>query len=124
MLPARRRLRELGHVVGRFATGPRNALVDVAGTRVGHLTLVEDLAEANAARSGVTAVLPHEENLYAEKVLGACHVVNGYGKATGLTQLAELGTIEAPLLVTNTLSVGAAWEGGLRHVLGETPGRA
>ena len=50
-------------------------------------------------------------------MLGGCHVVNGYGKATGLTQLVELGTIESPLLLTNTLSVGPVWEGGLRHVL-------
>lgn len=121
MPPARRRLRELGHAIGRFATGPRNALVDVRGTRVGHLTLVEDLADGRAVRTGVTAVVPHGGNVYAEKVLAACHVVNGYGKGTGLTQVAELGTIEAPVLVTNTLSVGAVWEGGLRHVLGLNP---
>ena len=118
---ARRRLRDLGHVVGRFPTGPRNALVDVPGTRIGHRTLVEDLRDGRAVRTGVTAVLPHGGNLYREKVLGACHVVNGHGKTTGLTQLAELGTIECPLLVTNTLSVGAAWEGGLRHVLDRNP---
>ena len=116
----RRRLRELGHAVGRFPTGELNALVDVPGVLVGHRTLVE----GDRLRTGVTAILPHGGNLYEEKVLGACHVVNGYGKATGLTQLAELGTVESPLLLTNTLSVGPVWEGGLRHLLEQNPGAA
>jgi D-aminopeptidase len=116
----RRRLRELGHAVGRFPTGELNALVDVPGVLVGHRTLIE----GDRLRTGVTAVLPHGGNLYEEKVLGACHVVNAYGKAAGLTQLAELGTIESPLLLTNTLAVGAAWEGGLRHLLDQNPGAA
>ncbi len=113
----RTRLRELGHAVGRFPPGGLNALVDVPGVLVGHRTLIE----GDRLRTGVTAVLPHGGNLYEEKVLGACHVVNAYGKAAGLTQLAELGTIESPILLTNTLSVGAAWEGGLRHLLGQNP---
>ncbi len=113
----RRRLRELGYSVGRFQTGGLNALVDVPGVLVGHRTLIE----AHRLRTGVTAVLPHDGNLYDEKVLGACHVVNAYGKAAGLTQLAELGTIESPILLTNTLAVGAVWEGGLRHLLDRNP---
>ena len=116
----RRRLRELGFAIGRFPTGDLNALVDVPGVRVGHRTLVE----GDQLRTGVTAILPHAGNLYAEKVPAACHVVNGYGKATGLTQLAELGTLESPILLTNTLSVGPVWEGGLRHVLDENPDAA
>jgi D-aminopeptidase len=118
MLPAvRRRLRQLGYAVGRFPTGERNALVDVPGVTVGHRTLVE----GDRLRTGVTAILPHGGNLYTEKVLGACHTINGYGKAAGLSQLAELGTIESPLLLTSTLSVGPVWEGGLRHVLDANP---
>jgi D-aminopeptidase len=113
----RRRLRELGYAVGRFPTGALNALVDVAGVLVGHRTLVE----GERLRTGVTAILPHGGNLYEDKVLGACHVVNGYGKATGLTQLLELGTVESPLLLTNTLSVGPVWEGGLRYLLDQNP---
>jgi D-aminopeptidase len=116
----RRRLRELGHSVGRFATGELNALVDVPDVLVGHRTL----AEGDRIRTGVTAILPHGGNLYEEKVLGACHVVNGYGKATGLTQLEELGTIESPILLTSTLSVGPVWEGGLRHLLEHNPDAA
>jgi D-aminopeptidase len=116
----RRRLRELGHSVGRFAPGELNALVDVPGVLVGHRTL----EEGERIRTGVTAILPHAGNLYEEKVLGACHVVNGYGKAAGLTQLAELGTLESPILLTNTLSVGPVWEGGLMHLLEQNPGAA
>ena len=116
----RRRLRELGYAVGRFPTGERNALVDVPGVLVGHRTLIE----GERLRTGVTAILPHGDNLYAEKVLGACHVINGYGKAAGLSQLAELGTVESPMLLTCTLSVGPVWEGGLRHVLERTPDAA
>ena len=112
----RRRLRDLGFGVGRFPTGPLNALTDVPGVLVGHATLAE-----GPARTGVTAVLPHGGNTYAEKVLGACHVINGYGKAAGLSQLEELGTVESPLLLTSTLSVGPVWEGGLRHVLDQNP---
>ena len=116
----RSRLRELGYAVGRFPTGELNALVDVPGVLVGHRTLVE----GDRLRTGVTAILPHGGNLYEDKVLGGCHVVNGYGKAAGLTQLVELGTVESPLLLTNTLSVGPVWEGGLRHLLDLNPGAA
>jgi D-aminopeptidase len=115
--PVRRRLRELGYAVGRFPTGERNAIVDVPGVLVGHRTLIE----GDRLRTGVTAILAHDGNLYAEKVLGACHVINGYGKAAGLSQLEELGTVESPLLLTSTLSVGPVLEGGLRHVLDANP---
>jgi D-aminopeptidase len=113
----RARVRELGYAVGRFPPGGRNALVDVPGVLVGHRTL----SEGDRLRTGVTAILPHGGNLYSDKVLGACHVVNGYGKAAGLSQLAELGTVESPILLTSTLSVGPVWEGGLRHLLEQNP---
>jgi D-aminopeptidase len=116
----RERVRELGYAVGRFAPGTLNALVDVPGVLVGHRTI----DDGDRLRTGVTAILPHGGNLYEEKVLGGFHAVNAYGKAAGLTQLAELGTIESPILLTNTLSVGAAWEGGLRHLLEQNPGAA
>jgi D-aminopeptidase len=113
----RRRLRELGYAVGRFPTGRLNAIVDVPGVRVGHLTLA-------GFHTGVTAVLPHDGNPFAEKVLAGCHVVNGFGKATGLTQLEELGTLESPILLTSTLAVGAVWEGGARWLLELNPAAA
>jgi D-aminopeptidase len=113
----RQRLRELGLAVGRFPTGPLNAIVDVPGVRVGHRTLIE----GEAVRTGVTAVLPHDGNAYTEKVLAGCHVLNGYGKAAGLSQLEELGTLESPILLTSTLSVAPALEGGLRWLLEQNP---
>jgi D-aminopeptidase len=113
----RERLRELGFAVGRLQAGPRCSIVDVPGVRVGHLTL----REGDSIRTGVTAILPHGDNLYEEKVAAGFHVINAYGKAAGLTQVAELGTIETPILLTNTLAVGAVWEGGLRHVLAQNP---
>jgi len=117
MLPGvRKRLRELGYTVGRFPTGERNALVDVPGVLVGHATLAD-----GSARTGVTAILPHGGNLYTEKVLGGCHAINAYGKPAGLSQLEEMGTIESPILITGTLSVGPVWEGGLRHMLEQNP---
>jgi D-aminopeptidase len=113
----RERVRELGYALGRFAPGALNAIADVPGVLVGHRTLIE----GDRLRTGVTAILPHGDNLYEQKVLGAYHAVNAYGKAAGLTQLAELGTIESPILLTNTLAVGAVWEGGLRHLLDQNP---
>ncbi len=117
----RARLRDLGHAVGRFPTGPRNAIVVVPGVRVGHLTLIEDSPDGGVTRTGVTAIMPHPGNIWAEKVVGACHIINGHGKATGLSQLAELGTIESPILITSTLAIGAVWDGGLRHILAHNP---
>jgi D-aminopeptidase len=110
----RRRLRQLGYEVGRFPTGRFNAIVDVPDVRVGHATV-------DGIHTGVTAVLPHGGNPFADKVLAACHVVNGFGKTTGLTQLEELGTLESPLLLTSTVSVGPVWEGGLRWLLELNP---
>ncbi len=117
MAEPRRRLRDLGHTVGRFETGPRNAIVDVPGVRVGHVTLIE----GDDVRTGVTAVLPHDGNPYAEKVLAGAAVLNGYAKPAGLVQVEELGTLESPVLLTSTLSVGAVWEGGVRHLLELNP---
>jgi D-aminopeptidase len=116
----RQRLRELGFTVGRLPPGPRCSVVDVPGVQVGHRTLIE----GESVRTGVTAILPHGGNVYEEKVLAACHVINGYGKPAGLSQLAELGTLESPILLTNTLAVGAVWEGGLRHLLDQSPSAA
>jgi D-aminopeptidase len=101
--PAERRprARELGLAPGVYEPGPLNSITDVAGVRVGHATLVE----GDAIRTGVTAILPHGGNLFQEKVAGAIHVFNGFGKLLGVTQVHELGEIETPILLTNTLSV-------------------
>lgn len=102
----RPRLRELGVEPGVLPPGPRNAITDVAGVRVGHRTLIE----GEAIRTGVTAVLPHAGNLYQEKVPAAVFVGNGYGKAIGFLQIEELGEIETPIVLTNTGAVGTASE--------------
>ncbi|MEO1442225.1 MAG: P1 family peptidase, partial [Chloroflexota bacterium] len=101
------RLRDLNPDMSEhMPTGPLNAITDVDGVRVGHVTLAP--ADKPHIRTGVTAVLPHGGNLFREKVYAAVHTMNGFGKATGFEQVRELGTIEAPIVLTNTLSVGAA----------------
>jgi D-aminopeptidase len=97
----RPRARELGIQLGRFAPGPLNAITDVPGVKVGQVTIVD----GTAVRTGVTAVLPHGGNLFREKVPAAIHVFNAFGKLVGATQVEELGQIEAPIVLTNTLSV-------------------
>ncbi|HVR43145.1 MAG TPA: P1 family peptidase [Thermoanaerobaculia bacterium] len=99
--PARPRLRELGVRPGVLPPGPRNAITDVEGVRVGHATLVR----GETVRTGVTAILPHPGNLFQEKVPGAVFVGNGFGKLTGSTQVRELGQIETPILLSSTLNV-------------------
>jgi D-aminopeptidase len=98
---SRPRASDLGLKVGILPTGPLNAITDVAGVEVGQTTIIS----GENIRTGVTAVLPHSGNLYREKVPGAIFVGNGFGKLTGSTQVDELGEIETPILLTNTLSV-------------------
>jgi D-aminopeptidase len=111
--PPRPRARDLGIEPGVFSPGPLNAITDVNGVRVGHVTLVhgEDI------RTGVTAIVPHGGNLFQEKVGGAVFVGNAFGKLAGSTQVEELGTIETPIVLTNTLSVGTAVEAVVAHTL-------
>lgn len=111
----RARLRDLGISVGHYETGALNAITDVAGVAVGHVTCVE----GERTRTGVTAILPHSGNLFQDKVPAALAVFNGFGKFAGSTQIAELGEIETPILLTNTLGVGRAIEAINRHVLAQ-----
>jgi D-aminopeptidase len=103
----RPRAREAGIVVGILPAGPLNAITDVAGVKVGQVTLIEG---ANV-RTGVTAILPHGGNLYQDKVPAGFAVGNAYGKFMGSTQIRELGEIETPVLLTNTLNVPEAGAG-------------
>ena len=98
-------------------SGPRNLITDVAGVRVGHATVQQ--GEGN---TGVTAVLPHPGNLFLDKVMASAAVINGFGKSAGILQVQELGTIETPILLTNTLSVGTAFTGLCRYVLEQNAG--
>ena len=109
----RPRARELGIAPGIFRPGPLNAITDVPGVRVGHVTLIL----GDSVRTGATAILPHGGNVFQEKVPAGIAVGNGFGKLMGSTQVIELGEIETPIMLTNTLSVPQAAEAILTWTL-------
>ena len=106
-------LREWGFPTGIFQPGPNNAITDVPGVTVGHVTCIE----GDSIRTGVTAIVPHQGNLFRNKVPAAIYVGNGFGKLAGYTQVRELGNIETPVILTNTLSVAAGIEGAVCYTL-------
>jgi D-aminopeptidase len=112
---ARPRARDVGIAPGALTPGPLNAITDVAGVRVGQTTVID----GDTVRTGVTAIVPHAGNLFQEKVAGAVFVGNAFGKLAGSTQVQELGTIETPIVLTNTLSVGAAVDGVVRWTIAQ-----
>lgn len=101
---------------GSLPAGTLNSIADVPGVRVGHRTLID-----GDIRTGVTAIIPHGGNLYRKKPAAAVHVLNGFGKSTGLVQVEELGTLETPILLTNTLSVGTCCTALVRHAIERNP---
>lgn len=105
--------KESGIKIGRGTPGQRNLITDVPGVKVGHVT-IRDGADIN---TGVTAILPHEGNLFQEKVMASSCVINGFGKTMGLVQVEELGTIETPIIMTNTLSIGTAATALIKYML-------
>lgn len=107
------RLRDYGIELGVLSPGPHNAITDVAGVSVGHYTLIE----GQDIRTGVTAIVPHQGNVFQEKVPAAIYVGNGYGKLVGYTQVRELGNIETPIVLTNTLSVPVAMDAVISYTL-------
>jgi D-aminopeptidase len=112
---SRPRARDLGVAPGVYQPGPLNAITDVEGVRVGHTTIVD----GDSVRTGVTAIVPHGGNVFQDKVAGAVFVGNAFGKLAGSTQVAELGTIETPIVLTNTLSVGIAMDAVVRYTLAQ-----
>ena len=106
-------LRQWGFATGIFQTGQYNAITDVPDVTVGHVTLIE----GDSVRTGVTAIVPHQGDIFNHKVPAAIHVGNGFGKLAGITQVQELGNIETPVVLTNTLSVAAGIEGLVRYTL-------
>jgi D-aminopeptidase len=112
---SRPRARDLGIVTGVYPPAAGNAITDVDGVRVGHTTLIT----GDRIRTGVTAILPHAGNLFQDKVAGAVFVGNAFGKLAGSTQVNELGTIETPIVLTNTLSVGAAMDAVVRFTIAQ-----
>lgn len=102
--------------IGDIKTGLKNNICDVPGVLVGHLTIKNDIN-----KTGITCILPHSGNMFRKKVIGASYVYNGYGKSIGLVQIDELGTIETPILLTNTLSVGKVADGLISYMLKDNP---
>lgn len=96
--------------------GNRNKITDVKGVRVGHTTIA-----AGNVHTGVTVILPTEGDIFREKLTASCHVINGFGKTSGLIQLEELGVLESPIALTNTLSVGTVQQALVRYMLQDHP---
>ncbi|MBN1148562.1 MAG: P1 family peptidase [Anaerolineales bacterium] len=121
----RRRLRDLGITIGRLPPGPLNAITDVAGVRVGHTTLVSGDGPLRPGygpvRTGVTIVLAHGGNIFQEKVRAAVHTINGFGKVFGFEQARELGVLEAPIALTNTLNVGLVVDALVQYSIRQNP---
>src|SRR6266513_344059 len=112
-VPARQRAREAGVAVGVLPPGQLNAITDVAGVRVGHVTLIQ----GDNVRTGATAILPHAGNLFREKVPGAVFIGNAFGKLAGSTQVNELGEIETPIMLTSTLNVPRVADATIDYML-------
>ena len=100
-----KRARDYGLTVGQLSTGPNNKITDVPGVTVGHCTI-----DTEEYKTGVTVVLPCQENPFFHKLPAASFVLNGFGKTSGLVQIDELGTLETPIALTNTMNVGLVWD--------------
>jgi D-aminopeptidase len=111
----KKRLRDYGVEIGVMPTGKLNAITDVKGVRVGHVTLIE----GDAVRTGVTAIIPHDKNVFQWKVPAAIFIGNGFGKLAGYSQVKELGNIETPIILTNTLGVATGIQGLLTYTLSQ-----
>jgi D-aminopeptidase len=124
--PPRRRVRALGLSIGDAEPGPLNAITDVEGVRVGHTTLIRGRGRLHVGvgpvRTGVTAVLPNAGNIFEQRVVGGGFILNGAGELSGFTQVQEWGLIETPILLTNTLAVGACSEGVVSYLVDQYPG--
>jgi len=108
-----KRLREIGVNIGVLPTGKWNAITDVPGVKVGHTTLIK----GDSIRTGVTAILPHDGNIFQQKLPAGIFVGNGFGKLAGSTQILELGNLETPIILTNTLSVATAMDALVEYTL-------
>ena len=102
----------------KWPAGPLNLITDVPGVKVGQVTLKDPVQDIN---TGVTVVLPHEGNIFRDKVMAGASIINGFGKSIGLIQLKELGTIETPIVMTNTLSIGTAFTSLTKYMLKQNP---
>jgi D-aminopeptidase len=119
------RLHDLGISIGDLPPGPLNAITDVAGVRVGHTTLVEGQGKLRPGngpvRTGVTIIILHEGNIFQENLRAAVHTINGFGKAVGFEQVRELGRLESPIALTNTLNVGRVMDALVEYAIRQNP---
>ena len=117
------RARDLGIVIGRGSPGPANAITDVAGVRVGHTTRIEGngplVVGQGPIRTGVTAIIPHDGDIWTEPLFAGCHRLNGNGELTGLEWIREAGHLTGPIGITNTHSVGVVRDGIIRNAVRE-----
>ncbi len=124
-MSVRPRARDCGITIGTLPTGPFNALTDVAGVRVGHVTLIEGqgplVPGVGPVRTGLTAIQPHMGDIFLEKVAAAVHSLNGFGEVTGAPQVYEMGVIESPILLTGSFNVGHAIDGALEWAMRQDP---
>lgn len=107
-----KRIRDYGIIIGELKTGDKNSITDIQGIKVGHCTI-----DNTMAKTGVTAIILSSENIFKNKLLAACHVINGFGKSIGMIQIEEMGTIETPIILTNTLSAGIAADALVHYML-------
>ncbi len=114
LVSAQKRLRDYGITIGVMPVGKNNAITDVEGVKIGHTTLII----GDSVHTGVTAIVPHAGNIFKEKVPAAIYIGNGFGKLTGYSQVRELGNIETPVVLTNTLSVPVASDALISYTLG------
>lgn len=123
----RPRARDLGIRIGTFQPGPHNAITDVPGVLVGHVTLIRGKGKLvvgqGPVRTGVTAIIPHSKDIYQNQVFAATEVLNGNGEITGTDWINERGLLEVPILLTNTLSVGTAYNGVISYIIKQNPNR-
>jgi len=121
----RMRAREFGVRIGLLEPGPYNAITDVGGVRVGHSTIIKGngrlVVGEGPVRTGVTALLPHGRSVFRHKCKAAVHVINGFGKSAGLSQVEELGQLETPILLTNALNVGGVLDALVEYMCIQNP---
>ncbi len=121
----RQRAREWGVIIGSLPAGPHNGITDVAGVRVGHTTIIKGegplVPGKGPVRTGVTVIVPPGEDWFRRKVIAAVHTINGFGKPVGFAQIDELGQMETPIVLTNTLNVGIVADALVQFMVGRNP---
>jgi len=113
-MPRQKRIEDYGIKIGKLPKGKLNKITDVKGVKVGHYTI-----DTEENKTGVTVIIPQEKNIFANKMIAASYVLNGFGKTTGLIQIDELGTLETPIALTNTLNVGIVHDAIVEYMINE-----